>query len=131
MGEPLRGWSVADMREWLGNDPEEARLAEAFSVVHAKEGYLMDVSEDDESREAEFEEWWDYQKELCSRIIAIQDQRGEGIHFALGCDAMDHLPEPGDEIDWDEEDGFWIRRAVVSLREWPDEKVVGSGGRRD
>ena len=330
MGEPLRGWSVDDMREWLGDDPEEARLAEAFSLVHAKEGYLMDVSEDDGTREDEFEEWWGYQKELYDKIIEIQDQRGdrygtsfgmmaavmpfmyrnryadacgwwvkrddpvdegrrvsitntlmnrrekgllasligktldaveydsmfdcipdrdwddaafeamglvfgddyvlltnaeevaedfggesedvtafhvgrrewfgpdywfirkshkqhgsmtigqriedvllveereqhgvgaetdsfysytkavcflfeggdallcyrdtwfgEHIHFALGRDAMEHLPEPGDEIDWDEGDGFWMRRAVVSLREWPDEKVVDSGGRRE
>lgn len=64
-------------------------------------------------------------KLLCYRLIWF----GEEIKYALGSDAMNHLPPVGDEVDWDEEEGFWVRRATVSLRNWPDAEVIEYDGR--
>ena len=80
--------------------------------------------------------YYSYTKAVC---LALDDGRKllfyrdswyrEYFGLVLGPDAMGHLPAVGDEVDWEMDDGYSVRRATVSLATCPKPEVIDYDGR--
>lgn len=94
--EPLKDWTVDDMRTWLSQHTEENDLATAMSLVSMKTGWLMHLTDDEggEIYSEDFHKWWDLEKELYSKILSIMEQENEsgvanydllkvGLHYRI------------------------------------------------
>ena len=87
MNEKLFGWTIDEIREWLGDNPSDERLATAFAAVDSNVVDLMHgVAEDDWPAE-EYVLWWDYCCELYSLIIKRQDAACDRYDTSFGMQA--------------------------------------------
>lgn len=77
--EPLKGWTVDEMRMWISQHTEESDLATATALVDMKAGWLMHLT-DDEGGEIYSEEehkWCELSNELYAKILSIMEKENE------------------------------------------------------
>lgn len=95
-GEPLKDWSVDDMRMWISQNTGESDIAKAISLVKMKSGWLCHLTDDDggEIYSEEAHKWWELEKELYSKVLSILEKENElgianhdlskaGLHFRI------------------------------------------------
>ncbi len=77
--EPLKGWSVDDMRKWISQHSEESDLAKAMSLVDMKTGWLMHLTDDEggEVYSEEAHQWSVLAREVYSKIFSILEKENE------------------------------------------------------
>ena len=82
--EPLKGWTVDEMRMWISQHTEESDLATATALVDMKAGWLMHLT-DDEGGEIYSEEehkWCELSNELYAKILSIMENENDtGIAY--------------------------------------------------
>lgn len=79
MGDPLPELTAKDFADGLDDSLSDHDLAEAIALVWSKTGHLMYLAEEDEAFDAEFEEWFGLEEDLCQKAIGALVREGRDI----------------------------------------------------
>lgn len=84
MGDPLPELTAKDFADGLDDSLSDHDLAEAIALVWSKTGHLMYLAEEDEAFNAELEEWFGLEEDLCKKAIEALVHEGRDIDNSHG-----------------------------------------------